>query len=313
MPTNLLLISERPEDFELVESLAQDTEFGFKRSTDLEVIEDYIKLYPRTLTVWDGDDKERVGEIASALRNQIPRTKMFVLSDDELMNLSQVEGAPSAYYIKRRSDPVSRMVYSNLLESSFDLQPFGIRKYFETSVPSQKIALTHSSQKTAAVQAIDNVLSRRIGGGRLAGLVARATDELIMNAIFDAPVLPDGTTYRRHVERAEDFELIGREKVQLELIFNSKYAGICVRDNFGTLKRDVIMKFFSKNYHEEAYAVDEEDKGAGLGLHGILQSGLSLIFVSRPGSRTEVSIFFPTSGTYKDFRQGFRFLAVLSE
>jgi len=55
------------------------------------------------------------------------------------------------------------------------------------------------------------------------------------------------------------------------------------------------------------------DHGAGLGLSGTIQAGLSLIFITRPGQRTEVLLFFPKAVTFKSFREGFRFLSVFAD
>ncbi len=54
----------------------------------------------------------------------------------------------------------------------------------------------------------------------------------------------------------------------------------------------------------------KEEQGAGLGLLGTLHAGLSLLFIVKPGVRSDVMIFFPRTKSYKDFREGFRFLSI---
>jgi hypothetical protein len=90
------------------------------------------------------------------------------------------------------------------------------------------------------------------------------------------------------------------------------YVGVCVSDQFGSLKKQMLMGFLSKDYHSEDYVLRKGDPGAGLGLHGIVQSGLSLLFLCKPGIRTEVMIFFAKGASYKSFRSGFRFFSVIA-
>jgi hypothetical protein len=172
--------------------------------------------------------------------------------------------------------------------------------------------ITRAGHKRSAVDAVQNIFVSQDVNSRLSALVAQAVDELIMNAIFDAPVLPNGMPLRRGTDRAADFELIQQEHVTLEVASTDDYVGISVGDQFGSLKKGVLMSFLGRDYHDEAYVPRKNDPGAGLGLNGIVQTGLSLIFACKPGVRTEVMIFFKKDATYKEFRGGFRFLSVMS-
>jgi hypothetical protein len=83
-----------------------------------------------------------------------------------------------------------------------------------------------------------------------------------------------------------------------------------------SLKKETLLRFLAQDFHNSAYdpvrSTAQSGAGAGLGLHGIHQAGLSLLFASAPGERTEVMIFFSMLASYKDFRSGFRFLSVLT-
>src|SRR5690606_36684533 len=115
--TNLLLISSSEEDHSLVSRLADLADFDCGRSTDVETIESYIKDYPRTLIVWDGNDIETSRKVISGLKSEIPRTKMFVLSDGDFQNHVELEKVPWAYHLTRKQDKVSQALYTRIFTS----------------------------------------------------------------------------------------------------------------------------------------------------------------------------------------------------
>jgi hypothetical protein len=100
--------------------------------------------------------------------------------------------------------------------------------------------------------------------------------------------------------------------VQLEIIVSTQYVGVCVTDQFGALDKDVVMRLMSKNYRggsgSKDYVPKGTERGAGLGIYGIVEMGFSLLFVVKPGVRTDAMIFFPITGNFKNFREGFQFI-----
>jgi hypothetical protein len=156
---------------------------------------------------------------------------------------------------------------------------------------------------------------RKLGlPSRIASATSQAIDELLMNAIFDAPVDKQGSHSRKREMRNAEFELGVREQVELELGWSDVAIGVRVSDNFGSLTKEELLAFLSKNYQEAAFSpakAERQEKGSGLGLYGITQSGLSVLFVSKPGVRTEVILIIPRAPDVRQFRSSFRFLSIL--
>ena len=142
---------------------------------------------------------------------------------------------------------------------------------------------------------------------RVAAKVAQATDELLMNAIFDAATDRDGKHTRHLLDRKARFDFAGREQVDLEAASCDEYLGICVTDYFGSLGIESVMMCLGQHYHDQDYKPRKTGPGAGLGIYGIIESGLSLVFVSEPLKRTDVLLFFPRADSFKEFKSGFRF------
>lgn len=308
-----MIISQREDDLVFAERIAKKNRFILHKNTHQTNIRPILLDHPRTILFWDGDDEEATARILPTIEDLIPRYKAFVITDSPFNTYPALTGFPVAHHLHRRYGGAAPEVYARLAASSTSITPLGLEKYFAPDVMSSRITLKRSSHKSAAVEAVQNLLVRQQINGRLAALTAQAVDELIMNALFDAPALPDGTRYRRHLDRGDDFPLIEKEEIEVSIISSESYLGICVTDHFGSLSRDTLLSFARKDYSVENYAVREEDPGAGLGVYGILNAGVSMIFTSLPGVKTEASVIIPRTESFKDFRSGFRFLTIRSK
>ncbi len=312
MTKSLILISEREEDAEFARFVAATNGMTLFIALTPEQIDNVVTANPQCVIFWEADGNN-TSAVANALNNGIQPMRVFAITDNPLNtypNLIKLQ--VFSHHIFRRFEGPARVLIAKLAASVLLPSSFGLERYFPEGVVVQQIELKRSSHKRAAVEAMQNFFTKQNVNSRLAALVAQATDELIMNAIFDAPVLPNGQPSRRGLDRSTDFELSPKETVQVRVASGGGYVGISVTDHFGSLKKNVLLNFLGKDYHDEAYVLRKGDPGAGLGLHGIIQSGLSLLFVTKIETITEVMMFFNKEGSYKDFRQGFRFLSFIA-
>jgi hypothetical protein len=312
----LLVLSDRTEDLRQAEFMAFANDLPVIQVKDLRTLPALLAQHGKSGSLavfWDADDPVRGELIGAALANRVPSVRIFAVTDDPLHVYPHLSRFPVfGHHFLRRYDPPAPTLYARLLGAALSTDYFGLPRFFPEGVSINRITVTMAGQKRAAVEAIENIFMKQKVNSRLAALVAQAVDELVMNAIFDAPVLPNGMYLRRGTARDADFELIDQEHVRIEVASSPDYVGICVADQFGSLKKGVLMGFLNRDYQGSDYQVPTEDYGAGLGLRGLVQSGLSVLFACKPEIRTEVMVFFRKDATYKDFRGGFRFLSVFS-
>jgi hypothetical protein len=152
-----------------------------------------------------------------------------------------------------------------------------------------------------AVNAIQNYFLKKGLNGRLARQVARATDELLLNAIFSAPRDPSGVQLRANVDRDSSFSFDQGEKIVIRMMSEPDFFGLSVTDFHGSLRR----QWFADMTHESI--ASEKAAGEELGLNSIMESGLSMYIVTDPGCKTEVMLIFPRVRMYKEFKNSFRF------
>lgn len=313
MATHFLIASEREEDLRFGEFLAFANDLPSHQVGTPDALQKALSDYPRSVVLWDAENPERALPMAEIISKSTPVSRVFAVTDEPLNSYAHLAKAPVfSHHFFRRYDEPAPTLFARLVGASLSAAPFGLQRYFPESTEPSDLAITRSGQKRAAVDAIQSFFTKQEVNSRLAALVAQACDELLMNAIFDAPVLPNGMPLRRGTGRDADFELIEQEHVHLSMASTDDYVGICVSDQFGSLKKGILMNFLSKDYHGEDYVLRKGDPGAGLGLHGIVQSGLSLLFLCKPSVRTEVMIFFAKDASYKSFRGGFRFFSVIA-
>ena len=316
------LVSPRHLDNTAIRLLAVTSNLDFRQPTRLDLLAAELQDNPQAIVIWDVDhpgalEKDhpfRLEAVRSVLGRNISSDRVFAVGHQMPNTIPELfrQGGFSHYLLRRFDGPAIEIV-SRLAMASISPYPFGLDLYLPKDATIQKILLDDSGKKDAAAQAVGNVLAKKGVPSRIAARVASAVDEMIMNAVFDAPVNERGDRYRKQQDRGAKFKLADRERVELHFGITSSYAAISVQDQFGSLKQDAVMSFLKKNYQNESYTGREDSAGAGLGIYGILEGGLSLLFLSQSRLCTEVTLFFPLLKSAKEFKEGFRFFSFVQK
>ncbi len=150
-----------------------------------------------------------------------------------------------------------------------------------------------SSDRDQTVRAVELVAMRFGIGRRLAGAAADAAHELLMNAMYDAPV--DASGHPRYAgDRQRDINLEEHEIPMLRLTVDSSHLALDISDPFGRLPRGKlfggILRGRSGVLAEHASSVlDVSDGGAGLGLFNLYSTAAVLRVEVVAGQQTLVS------------------------
>lgn len=224
-------------------------------------------------------DRETRASAAAALRNA-PAPVIVVgdsLDDDQLMGL--MTEAPVSHLV---GDPTTGElgVTSEKLVSG-DL--FGLEKYLAAETPIGQRELHDDAAKRAAIAEVC-AWAEGVGARRpLIHRIASVADELLMNAMIDAPresrptlaYDPGAPAHRALLRWAAD----------------GTHIAISVDDRFGAIRqRDVIEHV--RRARADRGRPNLGDPGAGLGLYLVLANVSSLIVNLDPGRRTEVIALF---------------------
>ena len=199
------------------------------------------------------------------------------LDDDALISL--MLEAPVSHLVRDPDDRNLGITSEKLV--SGDL--FGLEKYVASGAQVGARAITHDAEKRAAISEV-TAWAEAIGARRpIVVRLASVIDELLMNALHDAPresrpVLDPAAPRRAILRWAADEQTIA----------------ISVSDTFGAIRqRDVIDHVRrARSDRGRPNEAQDHDPGAGLGLYLVLANVASLIVNVHPGRQTEVVCLF---------------------
>jgi DNA-binding response OmpR family regulator len=159
---------------------------------------------------------------------------------------------------------------------------FGADKYLLWGTELHVHTITRASQRSMLVAQLAEEVRTRGQSARVASMAMLVADELISNAVHNAPVDASGVHFRRDTPRDVEIELAPHETVQLRWGCDARYLAIEVTDQFGSLDRETILRSLATN------SIRESGGGAGMGVALCYRSCDHLVFNSSPGNRTEI-------------------------
>jgi DNA-binding response OmpR family regulator len=165
---------------------------------------------------------------------------------------------------------------------------FGADKYLLWGTDLHEHTLTRSTQRADLVAQLADAVRARGQSARVASMAMLVADELMSNAVHNAPIDARGDHFRKELTRDTDFELDARHQVKMRWGCDARYLAIEVNDQFGSLDRDTILRALAKN------DVRESGGGAGMGIALSYRSCDHLVFNLSPGKRTEIIALIDT-------------------
>jgi hypothetical protein len=188
---------------------------------------------------------------------------------------------------------------------------FGLSKYVRVwGVEVSSATMAHAEDREVVLSDLDRFIRAVDCNSVIAQAVLMTADELLMNAIFNAPRGENGAPKYAHLNRHEKFKLDEREKVRVSYACDGRYIALSVSDNFGSLSRDVIFHYLRDSIEGRAATMESKDGGAGLGIHMLSHAVTQLVFNVQPGSRTEVIALFYVRNGPRAFREAGRSLNI---
>lgn len=157
---------------------------------------------------------------------------------------------------------------------------FGVEKYLLWGTELVATRLTRASQRSHIVADVAEQVRRRGQSPRIASTAMLVTDELLSNAVHNAPVDTAGIHYRAELPRDTELVLDDRHQVGLRWGCDGRYLAIEVTDGFGSLPRETILRALVQHPIRDG-------GGAGMGIALVYRSCDQLVFNLAPGARTQ--------------------------
>ncbi len=160
--------------------------------------------------------------------------------------------------------------------------------------------VTDGPGREAAVAEVAAFAGRLGAPKRVGEMLAELAHELLMNAMYDAPVDEHGRARHAHDRKAE-IRLAERDAAHLRAASDGVRIAVEVEDRFGRLTRQHVFGGLARGLRGGEQ--DRSGGGAGLGMLVAWRNASALHFDVAPGARTRVTALFELDLNLREFRQ----------
>jgi CheY-like chemotaxis protein len=242
-------------------------------STKMLEIADFVKdnqLKVKIVLSTEEESKDYIGKIKSyGFLSNIIATKQ----DDRASN------------IKSLSTTVSKMTSGDI---------FGLEKYLNWGVDVKELEVSDSAERQSLNDKVADYLTDLGIKNSIKTRCQAVIEELLMNAIYDAPVDSNGSPLHNHKTRRDRIILEDGQKGKLKFATDGLYLAISVEDPFGEFKKETIFTYLEENYCSQGdeIVIRPNKGGAGKGLFIISENSDLVIYNVARGRKTEVIVLF---------------------
>lgn len=237
-------------------------------------------------------------EVADFVKTKQIKVKIVLLTEEEskdyinkikkydfLSNIIATKQDDRAFNIKSICTTVSKMTSSDI---------FGLEKYLNWGVEVRELEISDSAERQGLIDKVTDYLSELGLRNSIKTRCQSVLEELLMNAIYDAPVDKNGTPLHNHKSRRERITLEQNQRGKLRYATDGLYLAVSVEDPFGVFKKETIFKYLEENYNELQDVTEQlvGKGGAGKGLFIVTENSDLVIYNIAPQTKTEVVVLF---------------------
>lgn len=168
---------------------------------------------------------------------------------------------------------------------------FGIEKYLPAGTPVQYARIHDFDGRGRAIDTVlafaDEARMRR----QVRGAIGQVCEELLMNALYDAPVDDAGRQVFADVDPHARRSMSTPRPVSIRYAATETMFAVAVRDRFGRLAKNTILAYIDKCLTAPDQ-IDRKTYGAGLGLYLVANAAASYVVNVAYGVATEVVCTF---------------------
>ncbi|HEY3354417.1 MAG TPA: PEGA domain-containing protein [Polyangia bacterium] len=168
---------------------------------------------------------------------------------------------------------------------------FGVEKMMPWGVRIYSMLVGDYQEKSVAIAAISDFAGAMGVRRKYRESIEQAMDELLMNALYDAPVDQGGKPMFTEVPTKTRLSLRLEQKALVQYACDGDTFAVSVRDPYGTLTKETVVKFLEKCLTQKDQ-IDRKIGGAGLGFYIIANAASQFAINSYPGVATECVVTF---------------------
>jgi hypothetical protein len=198
-----------------------------------------------------------------------------------------------------RDDRVNHVIVGDELEDGVRITAqkllsgdiFGIEKYLPEGTPVHYARLRDFEGRGRAIQTVLDFAEQSKMRRQVRSAIGQVCEELLMNALYDAPVDAEGKQIFAEVDPHDRTKSKSPRPVSIRYAATEDGFAIAVRDRFGRLAKNTILSYIEKCIHSPNQ-IDCKTYGAGLGLYLVANAAASYVVNVAYGIATEVVCTF---------------------
>jgi CRP-like cAMP-binding protein len=251
--------------------------------------------------------------LVQAHKNKTSPHLVLLTAPNVTDNLQTVKGLPFVDYIMARDPDDRSFTVRSLLTTMtkvLNSNIFGLEKYLSWGIDIQLKNVKNSKDR-------ENLKNEMVTHFKQSGIrssildrVYIVTEEMLMNAIYDAPADEKGQALFNHLSRKTEINLEKAQESTLRYGFDGSMIAVSVEDPFGTLTKDIIISYLESCYQGRAGSLNMNKGGAGRGLHQIIENSDVTVFNVKKGVKTEVISLFSLELGKKEHKPAFHYFFV---
>ena len=206
---------------------------------------------------------------------------------------------PSLRHAVALDSPLSRTLLGGFFQKLEGHHQPKLESYLQADGVIKAVSLTDSTKRESALATVATT-GREAGlSRRVVAMLVTVADELITNALYDAPTDEMGEFTHAHRSRASMVSLPKGRVIEVSIGFDKNHLGISVADPFGSLRSQTVVDYLAKCYRRGQDQVDRKEGGAGLGLFYVFESSSALVVDLLPKKKTTLISLIPVAGSYR--------------
>ncbi len=158
------------------------------------------------------------------------------------------------------------------------------------------LRFTKQSEKATLLDWLGVFLDRNPATATIRDLCLQAADEMISNALFNAPVRPSGKRAYKDLPRNSEIELPSSQACSLFACFADERVVLGCEDPFGSLDKGLLLNHLRDVFRDDAATMKYSAGGAGLGLRHLIENAANFYVLVNEGKSTLVACGFVLRG-----------------
>jgi hypothetical protein len=168
---------------------------------------------------------------------------------------------------------------------------FGVEKYLPAGTPVHYARLRDFEGRGRAIQTVLDFAEESKMRRQVRQAIGAVCEELLMNALYDAPVDAAGHPIFADIDPHDRKETRSPRPVSIRYAATDTLFAVAIRDRFGRLAKNTILSYIEKCI-TSPNQIDRKTYGAGLGLYLVANAAASYVVNVAYGIATEVVCTF---------------------